>query len=234
MPIGANKKIFFIVLLVHLALLGFIIFFSLLSGEDEYVSPVTAIEVVDSVELSPVEPEAEPEEVPEPVEEEIIDEEVAAEEPEKTEKAVPPPRKKVTRKIRKFQPETSDLKKRLRQRLEEIKSSTRPAQKTAVQASADTNFPFSWYENFIHSKIYSLWQRPTRSTVGKDVATALVEFRVYRDGHIEKVVLKESSESPIMDKSVLRAVRLADPFPPLPEGFRGDHVNFAILFELEK
>ena len=236
MSTPGKKKIFFWVLLAHLGFLGILIISGLISGQDEYVSPVTAIEVVDPVQINPVEEIEMEEEESEPEEEIVVEEEIKEEIIEEEEKDEPEPRpkKKITKRINKYNRiESTDLKKRLQQRLKKIKSPSRPPAASSAITADNDHFPFSWYDEFIRSRILSLWQKPSRSTVGKDTATALVKFRVFRDGHIENIILKESSGSSIMDNSGLRATRMADPLPPLPEGFRGDHVDFAILFELK-
>ena len=160
-----RQKIFVIVFLVHLGIVGLIVTFSLISSRDYYTNPVTAVDVVEPVELSPI-PEEEPSrEESEPAEEMAVEEEIVVEKkPEEPieEEEKPTARKKVTRKIRTLKPATSDLKNRLRKRLKGIETQSRPAdQPRRVRASGEKRFPFSWYEEFIHSKIYSLWRRPT-------------------------------------------------------------------------
>lgn len=224
MPPPSGKKILTLVLLAHVMLIGLIILGSQLSAPHYYATQMTAVDLVEPVEISPRQ-ESVREEAPPPPEAEIPVSE--PEEPKKT-------RKKITRKIREYKIPTSDLKKRLEERLQDLKSPPRSSSaKSAVStASPEKKFPFSWYKNFVASRIYSLWKRPARTAVGKREANALISFRVFRDGHIENIRLKESSGSSIVDQSAMRAVKLSDPLPHLPEGFKGTYEDFAILFEL--
>jgi len=224
-----NNRILLPVILAHLAILLLLVLIAAPSRDKFYSSPVTAVELVAAVEVAP-EPEApepaaeEPEPLPEPIAE-------PEPEPDQAEEPKPPPRKIVKQVIPPRIP-PSDLKQRLRERLERVETSA-PRRPAAVSSSRDNQFPYSWYKNYVQSKMYNLWKRPPRAAVGKDQATAVVAFRVFRDGHIENIRLQESSGSQVMDDSALQAVRMADPLDALPPEFRGPHHEFLILFELK-
>lgn len=211
----------------HLVFLLIIILISFPSSKEYYSSPVTSVDLVEPMEVAPImdepepplpEPEPEPEPVPEP-------------EPEIETRPKP---KKIVKKVSPLKLPSSDLKKRLKDRLSQVKTAApkRTARRPGVSSAGEQRFPFSWYNNFIQSKMHNLWRRPTKSAVKKESATTLISFRVYRDGHIENIRLKESSGSAVMDESALQAARMADPLPPLPQGFKGGYEDFIILFEL--
>ncbi len=212
--------------LAHLVLLLVLILIAAPSADKYYTSPVTAVELVAAVQndLPPAEEAAEPE--PEPLPEPIP--EPAEEPPPEPDREEKPPPRKIIRQVAPPPIPRTDLQQRLRERLEKVEAAA-----PAVSASREERFPYSWYNNFIQSKMYNLWKRPPRTAVGRDRATAVIAFRVFRDGHIENIRLQESSGSQVMDDSALQAARMADPLPPLPSGFQGTHEDFLILFELK-
>jgi len=224
-PISKNK-IFYWVLFAHLVLLGAIFLLTSASRKRFVTTEVTTVDLIEPVELAPV--PAKEEAAPEP--------ETEPEPPPKEKKIEPAPPKKITKKIETLALPPSDLKERLEKKLsrlaEQPAAPKRATESPPAGAVSGRKFPFSYYTNFISSKIYSLWKRPSKSAVGKEEATALVSFRVYRDGHIESVKITRSSGSRFMDESVLGATRMADPLPPLPTGFKGAYEDFEIRFRL--
>ncbi len=217
--LGKNR-IFWIVLLAHLLALTVLILVTSTRSKKFYANPATSVDLVEPVELSAVPEEAAPEEPP-PVEP-----------PPPPEEPKPAPLKKITKKAPSISLPPSDLKKRLEAKLAEVKTES-PRRTTARKASTTGKERSPWYINYISGKMHGLWKQPAKATVGKDEATALVSFRVYRDGHIEAIKLEESSGSRVMDESVLHAVRMADPLDPPPAGFiKGRYENLDILFEL--
>ena len=215
------RRIILWVILAHFLVLGL---FTLLSsrGKKKFeVSQITPVNLVEIAAPVPVAPEVE---VKAPVE-------------KVPEKKSPPKkrRKKITRQIPAPISYSSQLKKRLRERLSQIKESSPPSPAAAPASGLKSRgFNYNWYNTYLYNKIYNLWQEPSRAAVKKEEATALVSFRVYRDGHIEAVTLKRSSGSGLMDSSVLQAVRLADPLPPFPESFKRNYHDFELLFKLSQ
>lgn len=238
-----KNRILWLVVLAHLIILLLVILISAPAKKEFYTNPVTAVELVAAItsDFPPAEEtssEPEPEPLPEPEPEmaeepipEMSEEPIPEVKPDRKEK--PPPRK-IIRQVAPPPIPRADIQKRLRERLEKVQT-TGPASPTGpmVSASREGRFPYSWYNNFVQSKMYNLWKRPLRSAVGREQATAVVAFRVFRDGHIENIHLQESSGSKVMDDSALQAARMADPLPPLPPGFKGAHEDFVILFELK-
>ncbi|MDP8237257.1 MAG: TonB family protein [Candidatus Erginobacter occultus] len=227
-----KNRILLLVALAHLVLLLVLILIAAPSADKYYTSPVTAVELVAAVESDrpPAEeaaPEPEPEPLPEPLPEPPAEPEP---EPAPKEEAKPPPRK-IIRQVAAPQIPKTDLKKRLRERLDRVETAAPRA--PAVTASREDRFPYSWYSDLVQARMYNLWKRPPRTAVGREIATAVVSFRVFRDGHIENIRLQEASGSQVMDDSALQAARAADPLPPLPPDFKGPHEDFLILFELK-
>ena len=234
---GSKKKILLGVFLAQFLVLIIFILISSLSSRQYYSNPVTSVDLITEISVAPEMDEEippPPEEPPPPLEEpepEPIPEPKTEPIPEEETKPAP---KKIIKRIKPAKLPESNLQKRLKERLSKVKTTTakQPVTRSRISTGNQQHSSFSWYNSFIQSKMYNLWKRPTRDAVKKDTATALISFRVYRDGHIESIRLKESSGSQIMDDSALQAVRAADPLPPLPEGFKGRYEDLAILFEL--
>ena len=232
-----SKKIILLgVFLAQFLVLIVFILISSLSSRQYYSSPVTSVDLVTEISVAPEideeipPPPEEPPPPPEEPEPEPIPEPETKPIPEEETKPAP---KKIIKRIKPEKLPESNLKKRLKERLSKVKttSARQPVTRSRV-STGNQQSSYSWYNTFIQSKMYNLWKRPTRDAVKKDTATTLISFRVYRDGHIESIRLKESSGSKIMDDSALQAVRAADPLPPLPEGFKVRYEDLAILFEL--
>ena len=227
-----TTKAFLGVVAVHLIILNAFIFYPASAARRFEVSRVTTVNLVEPLEaeVRPAAMKAEP--APPPAAEPPPPPQ-APPKPE-PERPLPPPR--VIRRVETIPAPKSDLKQRLTQRLSEIgtESSRQPAvagdRRSAV--SGDEKFPFGWYEDYLVRRFYELWEQPGRGAVKGDQASALVSFRIQRDGRIEGISLKKTSGSSLLDQSALEAVRKADPLPPLPEGFRGRWRDVNILFEL--
>ena len=215
------RRIIFWVISAHLLALGLLTLLSSRGKKKFEVSRITPVSLVETAAPVPVPPEVEIEAPAEKA-------------PEKK----PPSkdrRKKITRRIPAPISYSSRLKKRLRERLSRIKDPSPPSPAAAPASGLKSRgFNYNWYNTYLYNKIYNLWQEPSRAAVKQEEATALVTFRVYRDGHIEAITLKRSSGSKLMDSSVLQAVRVSDPLPPFPESFKRGYHDFELLFKLSQ
>jgi TonB family C-terminal domain len=86
-------------------------------------------------------------------------------------------------------------------------------------------FPFTYYTNQVVKKIGRNWQW---STEFGDLKT-VVRFRILRSGEVSAVDIDKSSGDRVFDEQAVRAVKLASPFPPLPDGYEGD--DLGVYFE---
>jgi TonB family protein len=96
------------------------------------------------------------------------------------------------------------------------------------------NFPFQYYLQAVRDKISSKW---FTSLVDPGVAGALqvaVYFRIYRNGTISAVEVRNSSEVNVFDMAARRAVMDAAPFPPLPSEYREEYLGIFLVFEHTK
>ena len=97
-----------------------------------------------------------------------------------------------------------------------------------------SNFPFMYYLQEIQIKIQSNW---FTSLVDPGVSGSFhvdVYFRIYRDGSISTIDIKESSGIDTLDKSAVRAVMRSAKFPPLPVGYDEDYLGIYLRFEHSK
>lgn len=91
----------------------------------------------------------------------------------------------------------------------------------------DSPFEYNYYVYQMLAKIRTHWTRhPVRGTV-----TVQMGFTIFRDGHIEAVVVEKSSGVELLDRAAERAILLSDPLPPLPNSYPRDRVGVHLLFE---
>jgi len=90
------------------------------------------------------------------------------------------------------------------------------------------------YFSVVRNKVMQGWVIPENLIEDVYSLEAIVTFTIYKDGHISDVQLEESSGNKYFDESVLRAVRKAAPFPPLPANIRQKSIEIGIRFRPEE
>lgn len=93
-------------------------------------------------------------------------------------------------------------------------------------AALDVDFPFAFYVEQLLNLIGANWLKPEVA----DGTTAVVSFRIERDGRITEVRLMTPSGVGVYDRAAVRAVYSANPLPPLPPEFPGEHVGVHLRF----
>lgn len=88
------------------------------------------------------------------------------------------------------------------------------------------NFRYSYYTSAILKKIRRYWQDSNIN-----VLRTVVYFRIEKDGSVSKLKISKSSKNDTFDKNALRAIELASPFPPLPDGYTEN--NLGVYFEFK-
>ena len=97
---------------------------------------------------------------------------------------------------------------------------------TGGQISLDSaNFPYAYYTRTIVKNIGRNWQWST----GYGQMKAIVFFRIQKSGTVSEVNIKETSGDSMFDQQAVRAVKLASPFPPLPDGYSDS--DLGVYFE---
>ena len=96
-------------------------------------------------------------------------------------------------------------------------------------------FGYPYYLNVVKSKLAEAWLYPSDAIAGKKSLRARVAFYIHRNGGIGRVRIERCSQSPVFDRSVLRAVEAAAPFPPLPDGYKEETLGaLFVTFEYHK
>lgn len=93
------------------------------------------------------------------------------------------------------------------------------------------DFPFSSYINRMRQKIATTWEVPP-GTEGFE-RSAVIYFRIHRNGSVSNVSVEKSSTLPLFDRSCQRAVIEAAPMAPLPREYGDDYigVHFSFLYQ---
>jgi outer membrane biosynthesis protein TonB len=97
-----------------------------------------------------------------------------------------------------------------------------------------SNFPYTYYLQTIHGKIAGNWYTSQISPgVTGDFHTT-VYFKIFRNGEISTLEIREQSGIRSLDLSALRAIQSSAPFPPLPNDYEGDFLGIHLIFEHNK
>jgi protein TonB len=73
------------------------------------------------------------------------------------------------------------------------------------------------YFNKIRERIKSKWTYPRQAGERGIEGELLIEFHIAKDGRLEFIALRHSSGVAILDDYAMTAVKLAQPFPPVPD-----------------
>lgn len=87
------------------------------------------------------------------------------------------------------------------------------------------------YRMEIYDLIKSHWSLPA---LDDENLAAVIELTVRSNGTIIKTRMTQSSGNERFDRSVLKAIKLSDPLPPFPEGYRKTHEEIEINFNLSE
>jgi len=91
------------------------------------------------------------------------------------------------------------------------------------------HFPYAWYINILHGKLYSAWDRPDSGSQSCTVA-----FTIGRDGAVSDVEVDDGSGDSFFDMQARRAVDVSAPFPPLPQDYKEASLRVVVRFNLDE
>jgi colicin import membrane protein len=97
-------------------------------------------------------------------------------------------------------------------------------------ASGVMSIKFKIYYNLIWQRIRSAWVLPEGALKGKKDLETIISIRIARDGQIEDIQFEKRSGNAALDESALRAIKKANPLPPLPPGMEGDKFDLGVRF----
>jgi protein TonB len=89
---------------------------------------------------------------------------------------------------------------------------------------------YDFYIAVLKRQIEKAWKRPVSTS--RETRTAAVYFELSPTGRLLKLELKTPSGYVPFDRSIVQAVRDAEPFPPFPLALKLDRLNPTLEFEL--
>lgn len=107
-----------------------------------------------------------------------------------------------------------------------VEVAAKPAGKAqgGVAVSGPQEIKFSPYMEIVREKIERNW----KPTPGTKEARATVAFRLNRSGRVTDANLQDPSGNFYFDQAAMRAILSSSPFPPLPEGYFKDAMEFSV------
>lgn len=89
------------------------------------------------------------------------------------------------------------------------------------------------YYNEIWAKIKKGWTIPENLSVKKGDWEPIIILTIERDGRVQKSWFEKRSGNNLYDQSAVRAIKKAEPFPPLPKEWGENTLEIGIRFHLE-
>jgi protein TonB len=107
-----------------------------------------------------------------------------------------------------------------------------PGPTAPVSVTGGGGFRFPYYVAIIQRKTAENWLRQEVDTSTPAGAKAYIFFSISRDGAPSDIKVGESSGSPSLDQSCLRAVQRVDSYGPLPAAYNGSSLQVSYYCEL--
>ncbi|MDI6753821.1 MAG: TonB family protein [Thermodesulfobacteriota bacterium] len=101
---------------------------------------------------------------------------------------------------------------------------------TGGMSSGIMSIKFKIYYSLIWQRIRSVWVLPEEALGGKKNLETIITIRIAKDGQIEDVQFEKKSGNHFLDESALRAIKKANPLPPLPPGMEGEKLDVGVRF----
>jgi colicin import membrane protein len=101
---------------------------------------------------------------------------------------------------------------------------------TGGASSGFMSIKHKMYYNLIWQRIRSAWVLPEGALGGRKDLETIIAIRIAKDGRIEDIQFEKKSGNPQLDESALRAIKKANPLPPLPPGFEEEKFDVGVRF----
>ncbi len=120
---------------------------------------------------------------------------------------------------------------RLNRAIEEMrrKAESEEAGGQPFSGQGNTASLMSQYYAQIWSKVRQNWALPSSILADKNLE-AVIDVTVLRSGQVTNISFEKRSGNSFFDQSAYRAIRKADPFPPLPTWIQSSSVDLGIRF----
>jgi len=82
------------------------------------------------------------------------------------------------------------------------------------------------YQDLVQKKVRDAWSVPPQSKG----LQAVVFLTIDRAGHVEQLRFTQRSGNALYDESLQRAIKQAEPLPPLPEDYTGRFLEVDMRF----
>jgi len=106
-----------------------------------------------------------------------------------------------------------------------------PAETKEATISLNTKDPvYHPYAKVIKEKIFNYWVYPLSAQQNFIQGSLLIVFRLDRNGNLVDCKIDRSSGHEILDTHALKAIRIANPFPPFPENIVLQFLNIKATF----
>ena len=96
-----------------------------------------------------------------------------------------------------------------------------------IESEHGKSTALSAYVGEVYERVYSKWKTP----LGSKVKKVVVSFIIFRNGNIDKPVIRESAGEDNLDSIAVRAILDSVPFPMLPEELRRPNLRISIIFK---
>jgi colicin import membrane protein len=94
---------------------------------------------------------------------------------------------------------------------------------------AETGMRMNKYYAMIWARIKNQWVLP-QSILPRENIEAVVNVKILRSGAVTELSFEKRSGNRYFDESAMKAIRKADPLPPLPEWVRDGNIEIGIRF----
>ncbi|MDR1194887.1 MAG: TonB family protein [Endomicrobium sp.] len=93
--------------------------------------------------------------------------------------------------------------------------------------ASDASFEYPYYTDIVIRKVSRFWPFAESS----EGLSAVVYFKILKNGAVTDIEIKDSSGDKGFNEKAQKAVKSAAPFPPLPEGYKKDFLDFYYEFK---
>lgn len=142
-------------------------------------------------------------------------------------------------KVEVTRPKPKEKKKEPEKKPAETKPEEKPMDVSVQEEGSQTEvavdaprFPYSYYLSAIERKVSENWLSSQGGRAGG--ISCIAYFRLSRSGRVSDLRVETPSGNAYFDRSALRAIRSADPFPPLPRAFGESWLGIHFTFMQKK